>query len=104
MDVISRFGFGKDFGYLEPETDLYSFLKSAKDLWPRLLTSADVPLDPQRALPPFFLELLGPKQDKTKSRALMVRWTPAHVSTNHTTPFPSAQAPTDKGRLACRMG
>ncbi|KAL8391490.1 hypothetical protein RB595_010203 [Gaeumannomyces hyphopodioides] len=72
MDVITRLGFGKEFGYLASETDLYNFLKSVKDLWPRMSTSADVPWIRNILFSRFFLKLLGPKpQDKEGFGALM---------------------------------
>ncbi|KAL8351285.1 hypothetical protein RB598_006187 [Gaeumannomyces tritici] len=72
MDVITRLGFGQEFGYLAAETDLYNFLGSVKDLWPRMSTSADVPWIRNVLFSSFFLKLLGPKpQDKEGFGALM---------------------------------
>lgn len=72
MDVITRLGFGQEFGYLKSETDLYSFLKQVRDLWPQMSTSADVPWIRNVLFSKPFLKLLGPKKkDKEGFGALM---------------------------------
>ncbi|KAI6352049.1 Cytochrome P450 monooxygenase aba1 [Pyricularia grisea] len=72
MDVITRLGFGQEFGYLQSETDLYNFLGSVRDLWPRMSTSADVPWIRNILFSKFFLKLVGPgPKDKEGFGALM---------------------------------
>lgn len=72
LDVITRLAFGHEFGYLDQETDLYGFLGSLHDLWPRISTSADVPWIRNILFSTPFLKLLGPKpQDKAGFGALM---------------------------------
>ena len=72
MDVITRLGFGTEFGYLKSETDLYNFLKQVRDLWPQMSTSADVPWIRNVLFSHYFLKLLGPKpRDKEGFGALM---------------------------------
>ncbi|KAI6296804.1 Cytochrome P450 monooxygenase aba1 [Pyricularia oryzae] len=72
MDVITRLGFGHEFGYLQSETDLYNFLGGVRDLWPRMSTSADIPWIRNVLFSKFFLKLLGPgPKDKEGFGALM---------------------------------
>lgn len=72
MDVITRLGFGQEFGYLKSETDLYSFLGQVRELWPRMSTSADIPWIRNVLFSNFFLKLVGPKpKDKEGFGALM---------------------------------
>jgi hypothetical protein len=72
MDVITRLAFGREFGYLRTESDLYNFLKSVRDLWPQMSTSADVPWIRGVLFSKLFLKLLGPKPtDKEGFGALM---------------------------------
>ncbi|TLD31295.1 hypothetical protein PspLS_01879 [Pyricularia sp. CBS 133598] len=72
MDVITRLGFGQEFGYLQSETDLYNFLGGVRDLWPRMSTSADIPWIRNVLFSKFFLKLLGPgPKDKEGFGALM---------------------------------
>lgn len=72
MDVITKLGFGKEFGYLRDGTDHYSVLSIIRSLWPFLSTSADVPWIRRVLFWPPFVTLLGPKEtDKQGFGALM---------------------------------
>ncbi|KAK8001025.1 hypothetical protein PG991_013247 [Apiospora marii] len=72
VDVVTRLGFGKEFGFLADESDKYNFLHELKQLWPRMSTSADVPWIRAVLFSKPVLKLLGPKpRDKTGFGALM---------------------------------
>lgn len=71
-DVVSRLGFGREFGFLAGESDKHHFLRELKQLWPRMSTSADVPWIRAVLFSKPVLKLLGPKpRDKTGFGALM---------------------------------
>ncbi|KAK8045983.1 BcABA1- cytochrome P450 monooxygenase [Apiospora saccharicola] len=72
VDVVTRLGFGQQFGFLADESDKYNFLHELKQLWPRMSTSADVPWIRAVLFSTPVLKLLGPKpRDKTGFGALM---------------------------------
>lgn len=72
MDVITRLAFGQEFGYLKDDTDHYNFLRSVRELWPVMSTSADIPWVRNLLFSRPVLKLLGPKpSDKAGFGALM---------------------------------
>ncbi|KAI3328553.1 pisatin demethylase [Ustulina deusta] len=66
MDVITKAAFGKEYGYLKANKDLYSFLKEVRENWPRLAMMVDIPLIRNILLSPLFLKLFGPSVTDTK--------------------------------------
>lgn len=61
LDVITGVGFGKEFGYLNADCDLYDWFSSLRDFWPMLAISLDTPWIRAILYSSFFLKLFGPK-------------------------------------------
>ena len=61
MDIITKVAFGDQFGYLEANADLYQFLQSVRENWPKLAMTVDVPWARAILLSPLFLKFFGPK-------------------------------------------
>jgi hypothetical protein len=61
MDVITNAGFGKSFGYLDADCDLYDFLGGTRDHWPKLAITLDVPWIRAILYSPIVLKFIGPK-------------------------------------------
>jgi hypothetical protein len=66
MDVITRAGFGQEFGYLKADEDLHGFLRSVRDNWPVVAVTLDVPWIRSVLYSNWFLRWFGPRTtDKT---------------------------------------
>lgn len=61
LDVITQAGFGRPFGYLEHERDMYDYLSSITKHVRSLSIILDVPWIRQIFFSPLFLRLLGPQ-------------------------------------------
>ena len=66
MDVITKVAFGQEYGYLNANQDLYSFLKEVRDNWPKMAMMVDVPHIRNILLNPLSLRLFGPSVTDTK--------------------------------------
>ncbi|KAK8083742.1 Fumagillin dodecapentaenoate synthase [Apiospora saccharicola] len=66
MDVITRAGFGQEFGYLKADEDLHDFLRSVRDNWSVVAVTLDVPWIRSVLYSNWFLRWFGPRTtDKT---------------------------------------
>lgn len=61
LDVITKAGFGEEFGFLKADRDLYDFVASIQGHWPKLAISVDVPWIRVITYSHWFLKLFGPK-------------------------------------------
>ncbi|KAK8055542.1 Fumagillin dodecapentaenoate synthase [Apiospora rasikravindrae] len=61
MDVITRAGFGQEFGYLKADEDLHSFLRSVRDNWAVIAVTLDVPWIRSVLYSNWFLRWFGPR-------------------------------------------
>jgi hypothetical protein len=43
LDVISSTAYGKAFGYLETDSDLYDYIKTTEEILPYLMMQAELP-------------------------------------------------------------
>lgn len=61
MDVITRAGFGQEFGYLKADEDLHDFLRSVRDNWSVVAVTLDVPWIRNVLYSNWFLRWFGPR-------------------------------------------
>ncbi|KAK8050652.1 Fumagillin dodecapentaenoate synthase [Apiospora phragmitis] len=61
MDVITRAGFGQEFGYLKADEDLHDFLRSVRDNWSVIAVTLDVPWIRNVLYSDWFLRWFGPR-------------------------------------------
>ena len=61
MDVITKAAFGEEFGYMKTDEDLFGFLHSIREFWPRLAMTVDVPWIRDILFSQPFLRWFGPK-------------------------------------------
>ena len=61
MDTITRSAFGKEFGYLRTDSDVYGFLAGVRDTWPSLAVALDLPWIRRILFSRVYLRLFGPK-------------------------------------------
>ncbi|GAP93433.2 putative cytochrome p450 [Rosellinia necatrix] len=66
MDVVTKVAFGREYGYLKANEDLYSFLGEVQQNWPKASLIADFPPVRNIVLSPLFLKLLGPSATDAK--------------------------------------
>ncbi|KAH8880933.1 cytochrome P450 [Thozetella sp. PMI_491] len=65
LDAISLVAFGKSFGYLEADADLFDFLAIVRANWFKVSVSNDVPWIRSVLYSPYFLRLIAPKYTDT---------------------------------------
>ncbi|KAF6822863.1 pisatin demethylase [Colletotrichum plurivorum] len=61
MDVITAAAFGKPFGHLDADADVFGFIAQMRDNWPTLAVTLDVPWIRALRFSNWFLKLLGPR-------------------------------------------
>lgn len=61
LDALTRIAYGKDFGYLETDSDVYSYIKMTENFVPILVMLAELPVLGAIFFSPFMLRILGPK-------------------------------------------
>ncbi|KAK7923377.1 Fumagillin dodecapentaenoate synthase [Apiospora marii] len=61
MDVITRAGFGQEFGYLKADEDLHDFLRSVRENWSIVAVTLDVPWIRNVLYSNWFLRWFGPR-------------------------------------------
>ncbi|KAK8095770.1 cytochrome P450 [Apiospora kogelbergensis] len=61
MDVITRAGFGQEFGYLKADEDLHDFLRSVRENWSVIAVTLDVPWIRNVLYSTWFLRWFGPR-------------------------------------------
>ncbi|KAK3937750.1 cytochrome P450 [Diplogelasinospora grovesii] len=61
MDVITRSAFGKEFGYLKTDSDVYGFLGGVRDSWPGIAVALDIPWIRNILFSSPWLKLFGPR-------------------------------------------
>lgn len=61
MDVITRAGFGQEFGYLRADEDLHDFLRSVRENWSVVAVTLDVPWIRSVLYSNWFLRWFGPR-------------------------------------------
>ncbi|KAI0123532.1 cytochrome P450 [Xylariales sp. AK1849] len=61
LDAITRIAYGKEFGYLETDTDVYSYIQTVETNVPLLVLFAEIPLLRRLFYSPFALRFIGPK-------------------------------------------
>lgn len=61
MDTITRSAFGKEFGYLKTDSDVYGFLAGVRETWPGLAIALDIPWIRNILFSRLYLRLFGPK-------------------------------------------
>ncbi|KAK9418173.1 putative BcABA1, cytochrome P450 monooxygenase [Seiridium unicorne] len=72
MDVITRSAFGREFGYLKTDSDVYGFLGGVRDNWAALAVALDIPYIRRVLFSSWFLKYFGPKAtDQTGLGKLM---------------------------------
>ncbi|OAF99905.1 BcABA1, cytochrome P450 monooxygenase [Paraphaeosphaeria sporulosa] len=77
IDVITNAGFGRPFGYLPAEKDLYGFLESIRDYLPTMAMAVDVPFIRNILFSPTFLKVFGPKTHHQKGMGRLM-----HIAAN----------------------
>lgn len=65
MDTITRSAFGKEFGYLKTDSDVYGFLAGVRETWPSLAIALDLPWIRNILFSRLYLRLFGPKTTDT---------------------------------------
>ena len=65
VDVITRSAFGREFGDLRSNSDVYGFLESVKEAWPPLAVALDLPFLRKVLFSGLYLKLFGPKTTDT---------------------------------------
>ncbi|RYP26778.1 hypothetical protein DL767_007910 [Monosporascus sp. MG133] len=65
MDTITRSAFGKEFGYLRTDSDVYGFLAGVRETWPGLAVALDLPWIRKVLFSRLYLRLFGPKVTDT---------------------------------------
>ncbi|KAK6863881.1 cytochrome P450 [Apiospora arundinis] len=61
MDVITRAGFGQEFGYIKADEDLHDFLRSVRENWSVIAVTLDVPWIRNVLYSNWFLRWFGPR-------------------------------------------
>ncbi|KAJ0312048.1 hypothetical protein COL516b_001113 [Colletotrichum fioriniae] len=61
MDVITTAAFGKPFGHLEADADVFGFIKQMRDNWPLIAITLDTPWIRTIRFSKLFLRWLGPR-------------------------------------------
>ena len=73
LDAITKIAYGKEFGYLAEEKDMYGFMKGVRDTLPTLILTAELPWWVGRIFwNPLVIGLIGPKRtDKAGIGAML---------------------------------
>ncbi|RYP06738.1 hypothetical protein DL764_002990 [Monosporascus ibericus] len=72
LDATTRIAFGKEFGYLDSDSDVFEYIRTAEAIVPQIQLRADVPWLEKLQLNPLVLKLTGPKvTDKAGMGRLM---------------------------------
>ncbi|KAK0719109.1 cytochrome P450 [Lasiosphaeris hirsuta] len=62
LDAVTKIAFGKEWGYLATESDVYSFISSFNEISPFMALCCDIPWFQTLFFNPFVLKLAGPKE------------------------------------------
>ncbi|KAI8630307.1 cytochrome P450 [Xylariaceae sp. FL1651] len=72
LDVITKVAYGKEFGYIESESDIYDYIKTLQATVPKLALFGEVPFFCDLLFSQTALKIIGPKiTDKTGIGKLM---------------------------------
>ena len=74
LDVISHLAFGREFGYLNTDKDVYDYLSITKSAIPFMMTVADVPALADILQSRIFRGLLPSEADKAGFGAFIGYW------------------------------
>lgn len=61
LDTITRIAYGKEFGHLETDSDVYSYIKTVESYVPIIVACAEVPILGKLLFSNTMLKLFGPK-------------------------------------------
>ncbi|KAK3375532.1 cytochrome P450 [Lasiosphaeria ovina] len=62
LDAITKIAYGKEFGYLAADKDIYDYIKTCEEQVPSLVVMAELPFLARIFLSPWVLKLIGPKK------------------------------------------
>jgi hypothetical protein len=74
MDVITRSAFGKEFGYLKTDSDVYGFLGGVRDSWPGIAVALDIPWIRNILFSSPWLKLFGPRPTDPTGLGKLMGW------------------------------
>ncbi|KUI53203.1 Pisatin demethylase [Cytospora mali] len=66
LDALTQVAYGKAFGYLTTETDIYGYMEAMEDLGPWLVVSGEVPWIGKITFSKMMLSIIGPKPNDKK--------------------------------------
>lgn len=66
LDIITTLGYGKSFGFMDAEGDLYGYTKGIEDVLGIIAVAADVPAFRRIFISPFLSKLFAPKPTDRK--------------------------------------
>lgn len=72
LDALTRVAYGKAFGYLTSETDIYGYIKSSEALAPFLVLSGEIPLICKVMFSNLVLKIIGPKTTDKKGMGVLL--------------------------------
>ncbi|RYO85039.1 hypothetical protein DL766_005680 [Monosporascus sp. MC13-8B] len=61
LDTITRIAYGKDFGYLDSDSDVFEYIRTTEEIVPQIQLRSDVPWLRKLQLNQLVLKLMGPK-------------------------------------------
>lgn len=72
MDAITKVAYGREFGYLATDSDVFNAIQIAEESIPFLVVLSELPFLGRIFTTPFVLKLIGPKKTDTKGLGRML--------------------------------
>lgn len=72
LDAVTKIAYGKEFGYLETDSDVYGYIAGAEEQVPVLVVVAELPFLGRIFQMPWLLKLIGPKKTDPKGMGKML--------------------------------